>query len=980
MSSSALAAGLRHLRGKLAAQQHSDDSDEQLLHAFLASRDDNAFAVLVRRHGPMVLHLCRRVLGHEQDAEDAFQATFLVLSRQAARLRKKASLASWLHGIAYRLALKAKRAAARRRKHENSLGAQTRSRSPADPADDLSWREVRTRLDNEIAHLPEKYRSVFVLFYLEDCGREETARRLGLKEGTVASRLDKARKRLQQRLGRRGVELTAVLTATGLAAQTASAVPPGLMAATIKAASETAMDEGLAGVVSASVAELVKSATTAMLASKAKIATALLLAVGMLAGAGVWESGGFRILSGGRQPPETSPTRGADAPRSAKREAFESVQIRGRVLDPDGKPVKGARLYWPRVPKTEPRSEEDIEFPERAKTDADGRFRFELPRADIHPEWRISLIAAADDYGVDGVELPKDGSPADVTLRLVKDQPIEGRILSTEGKPLAGVRVRALEISTPARGRIDDFLSAWQQEWRMANERMSRYLYLPPLESAKIVTDKEGRFRITGAGSERLVKLRVSGPGVSQDALHVITRAGFDATAVNKAVLERIPARLRMPGQPPQLYGPTLTYVAPAGRRIEGTVRESGSGKPVAGITIHCGFGYGDAVNAVSDKNGHYKLENVPKLKQYLLVAWPPEHSGWLGTGARRDDEEGLRPFQIDLTVARGIVVSGRVLDRSTGKGVRGGIRFAPLPGNKFAGKPGYDSYKYDRTMRTVDASGRFKLTVIPGPGVLMVQVFQGEKTNGGLELNPYKQAEFDAKDRERVKPTENGEDRFFNGIDNSLEFLSLESAVKYIDLAPDAGTAECDLFVERGATQTVRIEDPEGKPLTGTMVAGMTAMRPIVHPIKDATCTIFALDPKKPRRLLFLHVERNLGGSLTVRGDEKEPLTARLAPVGTVTGRLLDSEGRPIVGAFVDLNPPDGTVRELYRQLAQRRPPIRTDKDGRFRLEAVVPDVQFMLNIYQGRTYFVGEPRIGVRQVKPGQTLDLGAVHVKPR
>ncbi len=977
MSSSAVLTSVRRLRSLMAAQQGGEQSDEQLLTAFTDHRDEIAFATLVRRHGPMVLGVCRRVLGHEHDAEDAFQATFLVLAQRVASLRNQNALASFLHGTAFHLASKAKRSAGRRHKYEGQAPA----RQSVDPTDELSWREVRSLLDEEIARLPEKYRNVFVPCCLEELSQAEVGRRLGLKEGTVASRLSQARKRLSKRLARRGVQLTAVLTASTLAAQPASAVPAGLMTTTIEAALATVAGEGTAGVVSASVAELAQSVTTIML-SKAKITTVLLLAVTLAAGAGAWAC---RIVATPQiaEPQTEAPATPSHPAQEQKaqtpqKQKGDSITVAGRVVGPDGKPIKAARLYWPRIPKTQPKSEEDIEFPERAKTDADGRFRFELPRSDIRPEWNISLVAAADGYGVDGVELPKDGSPADLTLRLVRDQPIEGRILTTEGKPLAGVRVRALEIGTPSRGRIDDFLTAWQQEWRLANERLSRHLYLPPLESVKILTDKEGRFRITGAGSERLVKVRVSGPGVSQDVLHVITRSGFDAAAVNKAVLERIPAELRMPGQPPILYGPSISYVAPAGRRIEGTVREAGSGKPVAGITIHCGFGYGDAVNAVSDKDGRYKLENVPKMKQYLLNAWAPEGSPWLSTGARRNDEEGLQPFQIDFTLARGIVISGRVLDPKTRKGVRGGIRFVPLPGNKFAGKPGYDSYNYDRTMRGVDASGRFKLAVPPGPGVLMVQAFATEKVNGG-EMSPYKQAEFDANDREHVKLTDNGQDRFFTAIGNSIEFLNTENVVKYLDLAPDAGAMEFDLYLERGTTQTVRIEDPEGKPLKGTTVSGVTAKWPIVHPIKDATCTILALDSKKPRQLLFIHAERNLGGSLTVRGDEKGPVTVRLAPVGTVTGRLLDRDGQPIVGAFVDLNPPDSTARELYRQLAQRRPPIRTDKDGRFRLEGIVPNVQFMLSIYQGRTFLVGEPRIGTKQVKPGETLDLGTIRVKP-
>jgi RNA polymerase sigma factor (sigma-70 family) len=284
MSRSALSAGVRHLRDVLAAQQRCGDSDEQLLHAFAVHRDEEAFAVLVHRHGPMVLRVCRRILGHEQDAEDVFQATFLVLAQKAASLRKKTALASFLHGIACRLALAAKRSAARRHKHESSLEARTQPRLPASPADELPWREVRALLDEEIARLPEIYRSVFVLCCLEDVGREEAARRLGVKPGTVASRLAEARKRLARRLARRGVELTAVLAATTVAEGTVSALPAGLMASTLKAVLATATGEKLAGVVSVSVAELVEGA---MRVSKAKIATVILLTASLLTGASV---------------------------------------------------------------------------------------------------------------------------------------------------------------------------------------------------------------------------------------------------------------------------------------------------------------------------------------------------------------------------------------------------------------------------------------------------------------------------------------------------------------------------------------------------------------------------------------------------------------------------------------------------------------------------------------------------------------------
>jgi RNA polymerase sigma factor (sigma-70 family) len=960
MSRSALAAEVRHLRSVIAAQHHRDESDEQLLHAFADNRDDSAFAILVRRHGPMVMAVCRRVLGHQQDAEDGFQATFLVLARNAAALRKKTALAGFLHGTAYRTALAAKRAAARRRKHERRALVRTTDY----PCEDLLWREVRTLLDEEIVRLPEKYRSVFVLCCLEGLSQAEAARRLGLKAVTVSSRLAGARKRLQSRLTRRGVELTALLAATALTTEPASALPAVLLTKMV------------GGAVSPAVAALVDSGSMILSIGKGKLAAVFLLAASALAGAALWA--GCTLTT---QPSSPPPRETANPPDRAKAKATKSVVLTGRVFDPDGKPVKNARLYSPHLLKDPPDSYDDVTVVQRGVTGADGRFRVELPRADVPLEDGTCLIAASDGYGVDWIDLPKKDSPAELTLRLVKDQAIQGRIINTEGKPLAGVRVQVRALMMKPAGSLDDFLTAWERDWQSAQRRAPKQLEGPLDAVFSAVTDKAGRFRIQGVGAERVAVLQVRGAGVTQELLYVISRPGFDPASVNKAVRDAIPPELRRLDGPALLYGSTFDYVAQPMRIIEGTVREAGTGEPVAGFTISSLVGDNNSVVAVSDKQGRYRLIGLPKRKQYLLTAEPPENSSWLRAGARPADTEGLRPLKVDFTVARGIIVAGRVIDKTTGKGVQSSLNFAPLPENKYFGKPGWDSYRYERLSNSTDDEGRFRLAVIPGPCVLTVQAEGGEKTKDGQAINPYMPAEFDAADRKRISviETEDGE-RYFLAANNSREYFSNANAVKRLDLAPDAREVRYDLVLSRGRTLTVKIRDPQGEPLNGAAVAGMTASGSVYPAVREADVTVFALNPDKPRRLLFLHLERQLAGFLTVRGDENEAPVARLERTGGVTGRLLDLDGQPIAGVVISPSFEDGAARTLYQHVDQPGRSQCTDKDGRFRLEGIIPGLKFGLGLRHGRTFLVGEPRIGLRLVKPGETLDLGDIRTKPR
>jgi RNA polymerase sigma factor (sigma-70 family) len=263
---------LRHLRRAVLLSGAEGLPDEQLLTAFLLHREEAAFEAMLRRHGPMVLGVCRRILRNSHDAEDAFQATFLVLARKAGSIRSQQVLASWLYGVAYRTAMKARTMNMKRREREREAGACSGPKRPADGASE----ELLERLDHELNRLPEKYRVPVVLCELEGHGRKEAARILGVPEGTLSWRLAQARKVLTRRLARFGTVTVAAL----LAEAAASARPsPMLLKSTAQAVLK-------AGAVPAQVLTLTQGVLKAMLLTKLKI-TACAAALMLLAGISV---------------------------------------------------------------------------------------------------------------------------------------------------------------------------------------------------------------------------------------------------------------------------------------------------------------------------------------------------------------------------------------------------------------------------------------------------------------------------------------------------------------------------------------------------------------------------------------------------------------------------------------------------------------------------------------------------------------------
>jgi RNA polymerase sigma-70 factor (ECF subfamily) len=225
-----------------AHQEAGSRTDAQLIGAFIAQRDEAAFEVMVRRHGPMVLGVCRRVLPNLHDAEDAFQATFLVLVRKAASIAPREMLGNWLHGVAYRTAMKVRVAAAKRKQKEQ------RARRPERvPAEEI-WHDLQPLLDRELEGLPDHYRLPIVLCDLEGKTWKQAARQLGWPEGTLGTRLSRGRSLLARRLKRRGLGLSVALLTEALAQHSASAcLPSSLLLITVKAASLFAIGEAAAG-------------------------------------------------------------------------------------------------------------------------------------------------------------------------------------------------------------------------------------------------------------------------------------------------------------------------------------------------------------------------------------------------------------------------------------------------------------------------------------------------------------------------------------------------------------------------------------------------------------------------------------------------------------------------------------------------------------------------------------------------------------
>jgi len=959
MPSGTLGIALRHLRDLLSGGTAVGLTDGQLLARYAASKDGPAFEALVARHGPMVLATCRAILRHEHDVEDAFQATFLVLARKAGSVRTGDTLGGWLHRVAYRVATQASIEAKRRRQRESEVLAMATS-DLIHPGPE-SESDLGSILHEEIDRLAEGHRLPVVLCDLEGLTYEQAAGRLHWTVPTLRCRLAKARQRLRNRLTRRGVGAAALGVLMGSARATA-AVPAAWAEAAVAAAT--------GGATSAAVAALTQTIIKSMLMTNLKIAARAALAAATLISAGV-------VAVGAGRPDQPTPT--MDAPTAVKAASIATdttapetapgamIEVRGRVVDPGGKPFGGATV------RAEFLDMEDRRKPDTA-SGPDGRFLLRIPRPDSS---LITLnggdtfpwvVASAPGFGAGWTPSALKASAAgELTVRLVADgPPIEGRIIDLEGRPVAGasIKVERVWCAIAERDRFAETgdLSPWI---KIVNDRGVQ----GPWEGLEQVpttinatTGADGRFRLTGIGRERVAHVLVSGPTIATSTLYAMSRSGPEARCVEQR-----------PGQVKTLvfHAHRFEHAAAPAKPIEGVIRDKDTRLPIAGLKLR-GAVYeehsllwAEGVEATTDAQGRYRLTGLPKAPDYRLFVEPGEGLPYLKASLRAPAASpALEPVKFDIALKRGILVRGRVTDKATGKPAPGYVEALTMADNPHAGEfPGYArSYPPHVVIRD---DGRYQLVALPGRGIIACRSDM-RRYRGSLGALAIK--EYDPKSM---------------SINTLPEWCHVGNyhVLAEVALDPKAETATLDLQVDPGRTLSANVVDTNGKPVGGTKTTGVSDLfSSTEYPQESPAFEIHGLDPSKPRRVIVTHADRKLLGSAYLRGDEASPLTIRLQPWGTITGRIVDDEGKPRGGLW--LSSAGGSYPE--RPDVQGILPggdhnggIRIGGDGRFRVEGLVPGLRYGASASDQMSLF-GELFHDLT-VAPGEVKDLGDMKVVP-
>jgi RNA polymerase sigma factor (sigma-70 family) len=888
-------------------------TDPELLAGFLDG-DAAAFEALVRRHGPMVLRTCRTATRCEADAEDAFQNTFILLYRKAGCIRDQRSLAGWLFRVARRSAANARRAANRRDRRAATIERPT-TQSPVD----LSWREACTILYAEIDRLPESYRLPLVLCYLQGLARDEAARRLGWSLNEVRGRLERGRIKLRKCLEKRGITLSVGL----LAACTAEALPSKLIPSALQAAHAAGRLPAMPLVTGLWKAGIVAG-----------------LAAAMVVGIAI-QRDWAQAQPAPEKPKVAAELPKTEPPKKAEPEPPKTVTVSGITVGPDGRGVCTTKVV---IRRQDQKDDEGVV----ARTGPDGRFQATVTK--IAADTPMVAVADFGEGSETGWCAWTGPAPEEVRIVLAGDGvPIQGRILDLEGKQVAGVTVTVRAVHAFPDANLQAIVD-WRDRKRPRSTQNTLY-GAPPGAMGTVITGVDGKFQLKGIGENRVVSLLVTGQNIAHEHIYAATVRSLPDAAGPRTN---------------QTYPASFDHLVAPARPIRGTARDADSGKPIPGLKVN---GYGGVAIVTTDKDGRYELPGYKKGPRYTVYAQPPDGSVYFPAMAEAADTSGLSPLEMDLKVRAGVPVRGRLKDEVTGKPIVGTVSYWPLAGNTHVAsvsvgeKPGEFFTVEVRTK----PDGTFTCAALPGQGILTVTA-----------KGPYQAARVDPKELidETARPASNTDSLWIAIGGMAVSGLTQEGyqAIRLLKIDPAKPPEEQVIELTPAEPIHGRIVDPDGKPLSGAIVRGLhQTSEAWSDPLLAAEFTAQPPHPDRPRRLMFRHDGRKLIGAAVVAAGSNKPVDFKLEPWATLTGRLLDADGKPVAKASIY-----APGRDPRNPMALDSIPIGTvftDANGRFRVDGLFPGVQYKLYHREFQAMRRGGPISDEVTLKAGEERDQGDV-----
>jgi beta-lactamase regulating signal transducer with metallopeptidase domain/protocatechuate 3,4-dioxygenase beta subunit len=629
-------------------------------------------------------------------------------------------------------------------------------------------------------------------------------------------------------------------------------------------------------------------------------------------------------------------------------------EFAGQVLGPDGKRFAGAKLHLAYY-----RYGRDPDIRIRAISDSSGHFRFFVARDDFEPsreEWNnAQVVASADGYGPGWENTFKERpdspqpDPRNLTIRLARDDiAIAGRLVDLQGRPVRGASIEPGRILESKNGDLSTWMAAATSPGGSVYESEQAYLSRSLATgghkaSVPIVTDADGRFTITGVGRERIIELKYYGPMVQTRKISVMTRNArpFMVTAARRSSDWGIT----------QFYGDQFTHAAAPTKPVIGVVKDRDTGKPLAGVKIACNktadfpvYGF-NGIEATTDRDGRYSLVGLPKGIGNVLVVIPAKDNPYLASAIDLPDTPGLGPITLDVGLKQGVLIEGRVTDKETGKPVQAFVEYNTYRDNPhLAQAPGFDSSAtWEKCITKPD--GSYRVVGLPGRGLVSaISIGSADDYLTGVGLK---------EDQSNLIATVVPHNTTWNF-----------NTFAEIDIPKDVTTTHTDLALERGLVQTVRIVDPDGRPVTRARVQGQFHLSNWSSPLVKNQFQIHGLRRGEKRRLHARLEDRGLAGSLDIVAGDQESVTLKLQPWATVVGRLVDDDGMP--RDHVDLVP-NGIDPSRHGDFV-------TDSSGRFRIAGVIPGLPHDIWVSPRTAYLSG--KLAKKLVlAPGEVKDLGDV-----